>query len=541
MFNTTRIATLCTLLIGAAWSAEAVAATPPALQAVGPLRSALDPDKCVDVSSGQGAINNETNVHLWDCNGGDNQTWYMTMAGELRSKRDPSKCLETWANNVRMNACNGQSWQVWRLDADGELRNEWAMDRCLDVAGANTSNGTNVQLYPCNGTDAQRFYAARVPWAPVASALHSDRCLDVNGGSSDIGANVISWDCHGGDNQAWYLTPDGELRSAVAANRCLDVANAAFASGANLQSWVCNGTDAQRWVLGEDGALRSEAHPEYCVDVSGGSTNNGANVQLYACNGTNAQRWSSSSFVSLEIGNIDGSLALIWGTGATGYALTDPLAVIRMLHGMGYDEADLEEAYEAMSLDQRQWVDMMMFEYSEDFFTDFAQIATSEDPLLHALASVDGVWSFNDTQAAANANLWGWVQGGFQVNPNFAVLYLRGGGAQISAGAGITDVSNVFNADITGEFDLNGGSIGFTLRLSVIQVDLYISGVDLNGAYDDVVSFGEDAIDWSEGAVVDTAEWFEGAASDTANWVEGAAEDVGDAIEDVWDAIFGWL
>ena len=77
-------------------------------------------------------------TELLGTDGGDNQTWYMTMAGELRSKRDPSKCLETWANNVRMNACNGQSWQVWRLDADGELRNEWAMDRCLDVAGAPT-------------------------------------------------------------------------------------------------------------------------------------------------------------------------------------------------------------------------------------------------------------------------------------------------------------------------------------------------------------------------------------------------------------------
>jgi hypothetical protein len=35
--------------------------------------------------------------------------------------------------------------------------------RCLDVPGASTANGVQLQIYDCNGTEAQSFYLNAEP------------------------------------------------------------------------------------------------------------------------------------------------------------------------------------------------------------------------------------------------------------------------------------------------------------------------------------------------------------------------------------------
>jgi hypothetical protein len=120
-----------------------------------------------------------------------------------------------------------------------------AANRCLDVSNAGTASGTNVQLYQCNGTNAQR----------------------------------------------WTWTSTGELRSAVASDMCLDVSNAGTADGTNVQLYQCNGTNAQKWTRTTTGELRSALGSNLCLDVSNAGTADGTNVQLYQCNGTKAQQW----------------------------------------------------------------------------------------------------------------------------------------------------------------------------------------------------------------------------------------------------------
>ncbi|PRY00494.1 glycoside hydrolase family 16 protein [Allonocardiopsis opalescens] len=115
--------------------------------------------------------------------------------------------------------------------------------RCLDVAGANTANGTTVQMYDCNGTNAQRWTR---PGDGTVRAL--GKCLDISGGATNDGARVQLWDCNGTAAQQWVYTAARDLVN-PAADRCLDVTNGTAANAIPVQLWTCNGTAAQKWTV----------------------------------------------------------------------------------------------------------------------------------------------------------------------------------------------------------------------------------------------------------------------------------------------------
>jgi endo-1,4-beta-xylanase len=115
--------------------------------------------------------------------------------------------------------------------------------RCLDVSGSSQANGTQAQIWDCNGQANQQ-------WTLTSAGelrVYGGKCLDVyNGGTAD-GTNVIIWDCNGQNNQQWRLNSDGTI-TAVGANKCLDVPNNATANGTKLAIWSCNGGTNQRWT-----------------------------------------------------------------------------------------------------------------------------------------------------------------------------------------------------------------------------------------------------------------------------------------------------
>ena len=69
------------------------------------------------------------------------------------------------------------------------------------MTAAGTANGTQVQLYDCNGTGAQQWNdrARTAPWSTRASG----KCLDATGPSSANGTRLQIWDCTGAANQQW--------------------------------------------------------------------------------------------------------------------------------------------------------------------------------------------------------------------------------------------------------------------------------------------------------------------------------------------------
>lgn len=112
------------------------------------------------------------------------------------------------------------------------------------------------------------------------------KCLDVSTGATNDGARIQLWDCNGSDAQVWTYV-DGELRGP--GGRCLDVTWANDTPGTPIQLWGCNGGIAQRWTWHEDGTIRGLSGE--CLDVAGGATENGTTIQLWPCNGTAAQNW----------------------------------------------------------------------------------------------------------------------------------------------------------------------------------------------------------------------------------------------------------
>jgi hypothetical protein len=115
------------------------------------------------------------------------------------------KCVDVAAANsangtkIQLYTCNGTNAQQWTVGSgDGTIR---ALGKCMDVAAAGTANGTKVQLWDCNGTVAQVWQASGTQLVNP----NSGKCLDATGPSSADGTPLQIWTCTGGANQQWHL------------------------------------------------------------------------------------------------------------------------------------------------------------------------------------------------------------------------------------------------------------------------------------------------------------------------------------------------
>ncbi|MFC8849526.1 MULTISPECIES: ThuA domain-containing protein [unclassified Micromonospora] len=115
--------------------------------------------------------------------------------------------------------------------------------KCLDVRNGSSADGTQIQLYTCNGAAGQQWTVG------TDSTIRSlGKCLDVNGGSSADGAKVQLWSCNGGGPQRWAAQADGSLRN-TQSGKCLDVSGNNSADGAIVHQWSCHGGANQKWTL----------------------------------------------------------------------------------------------------------------------------------------------------------------------------------------------------------------------------------------------------------------------------------------------------
>lgn len=101
--------------------------------------------------------------------------------------------------------CTGGTNQSWVKAADGTLR--LPSDHCLTAEG--TGNGAAVRVRDCAGTGSGGKVTDPARQWTYDTATHalvnkaSGRCLDVPGGDSTSGTALELWDCQGGANQRW--------------------------------------------------------------------------------------------------------------------------------------------------------------------------------------------------------------------------------------------------------------------------------------------------------------------------------------------------
>ncbi|GHJ44067.1 hypothetical protein Cs7R123_14090 [Catellatospora sp. TT07R-123] len=116
--------------------------------------------------------------------------------------------------------------------------------KCLDVRGSGTADGTQIQLYTCNGSGAQN-------WTVSGQTLRAlGKCLDVSGGGSADGTKIQLWTCNGSGAQNWtYQSSDQTLRNPQS-GKCLDVSGNNSADSTVVQLWTCvAGAGNQKWTL----------------------------------------------------------------------------------------------------------------------------------------------------------------------------------------------------------------------------------------------------------------------------------------------------
>jgi type 1 glutamine amidotransferase len=114
--------------------------------------------------------------------------------------------------------------------------------KCMDVAGSGTADGTQIQLWTCNGTGAQQ-------WTRTGQTYRAlGKCLDVSGGGTANGTKVQLWTCNGSGAQNWAPQANGTVRNPQS-NRCLEAPGGQTGDGTPLRIWDCNTGANQRWSV----------------------------------------------------------------------------------------------------------------------------------------------------------------------------------------------------------------------------------------------------------------------------------------------------
>ncbi|WP_395805465.1 RICIN domain-containing protein [Archangium minus] len=125
--------------------------------------------------------------------------------------------------------------------------------KCLDVSNSGTANGTNIQQWGCNGTNAQAFRLEAASGGNYTLVnVNSGKCVDVSSSGTADGTNIQLWECNGTNAQVFRLSPlsNGSYNLVnVNSGKCVDVANVSTADGANVHQWSCNTAGNQQWAI----------------------------------------------------------------------------------------------------------------------------------------------------------------------------------------------------------------------------------------------------------------------------------------------------
>ena len=136
------------------------------------IRSTLTDSKkmMLDVYYGKDSERYAKNVQLYESNSGNNQKFKISHVGDGWHRIESvqtGKSLDVQGNKsvsgtnviVYKNKNDNKDNQLWRFIPDGDgFRIQSKLGLYLDVSGGVSSNETNVQIWDCNGTSAQRWW-----------------------------------------------------------------------------------------------------------------------------------------------------------------------------------------------------------------------------------------------------------------------------------------------------------------------------------------------------------------------------------------------
>jgi alpha-galactosidase len=167
----------------------------------------------------------------------------------------------------------------------------YALTNLWTGATSTTSSAISASV-PAHGTVMYRVAGGTTVTNPSGEihAVGAAACLDVPNSSQVNGTQVDIWTCNGGSNQIWTETSAHQL-TVYGGAICLDAYNNQTAPGTKVEIWSCNGGANQQWQLNANGTITG-VQSGLCLDVTGASTANGALAELWTCNGGSNQQWT---------------------------------------------------------------------------------------------------------------------------------------------------------------------------------------------------------------------------------------------------------
>ncbi|MFI9567215.1 RICIN domain-containing protein [Streptomyces rishiriensis] len=179
---------------------------------------------------------------------------------------------------------NGQTATTVSFPPTGSAQGTVSVQVALSKGAANTLAFTgaptlaDITVRPLPGTNGS-----------LVVGKQSGRCLDMFDSTIANGTQAEIWDCNGGSNQAWTYTSRKEL--VVYGNKCLDAYDHGTANGTKVVVWDCTGQSNQQWNVNGDGTI-TNVNAGLCLDANGAGTADRTPIVLWSCSGADNQKWS---------------------------------------------------------------------------------------------------------------------------------------------------------------------------------------------------------------------------------------------------------
>lgn len=229
--------------------------------------------KCVDYNAGDGK-----NLYMYQCHSGANQHFNWKIALRIKSRKDPSMCLDMnpATNHVQMHTCHHHKNQLFWFDG-AVLKTDYDHSLCLDYHPSTS----DLYFHACHSGDNQKFV-----WSGEQIKVVHDMSKCWYWQSSDN--NVFGADCSSNDDQKFFFdTPyhKGKRLQSEASSDCMD------AHSGNAYTVGCHDGSWQRWYF-EGEQIKVEGNANKCLDynLGAGQTENG-NVNLHDCHSGSNQKW----------------------------------------------------------------------------------------------------------------------------------------------------------------------------------------------------------------------------------------------------------
>ena len=289
------------------------------------INTSLSVDKVLDIPSA--SMNSGLKIQLYTSNGSNAQKFLITRdssKGYYTIKNANSQLVlgleknsdGTYKKNVvQQTPDSGNNSQKWIIEENSDgtysIKNAINPDYAMDVAEASTDNGTSIQMYQSNGSNAQKYNFLTQPNVSGTKTIddglyeitnaNSGKVLDIASASKSSGANCQQYTSNGTAAQKFTVKYDGDGFYTIVnlnSGKALEVAGTAPVRSVNVQQGDLASTDAQKWAISDNGdgtyKLISKA-TGLVLDVASASKANGANVDAYSDNGTAAQQFTFKS------------------------------------------------------------------------------------------------------------------------------------------------------------------------------------------------------------------------------------------------------